>query len=111
MAHSYPIWNDITACIYKSNKSYGVKRDGINKIKIGTSASNSHDFATIKTTHKIMDNGDRQFRLYVDNRLIKSAILRKGEDRIRLSEWVDLIPEDEDQKASDDYNDLIKENK
>ena len=25
MAFSYPIWNKITACIYKSGKSYGVK--------------------------------------------------------------------------------------
>lgn len=108
MAHSYPIWNDIEACIYKSNKSYGVKREGINKIKIGTSASNSHDFATIKTTHKIMDNGDRQFRLYVDDRLVKSAILRKGEDKVRMSEWVDLMPDDEDRKASDDYKNLIE---
>ena len=55
-----------------------------------------------------MDNGDRQFRLYVDGRLVKSAILRKGQYKIRLSEWVDLIPDDEDKKASDDYKNLIE---
>ena len=55
-----------------------------------------------------MDNGDRQFRLYVDGRLVKSAILRKGQYKIRLSEWVDLIPDDEDKKASDDYRNLIE---
>lgn len=50
----------------------------INNIFVGTSASNSHKFATVKTTHKIMDNGDRQYRLYVDDKLIKYAILRKN---------------------------------
>tara|TARA_R100000995_G_C3452032_1_gene108662 strand:+ start:262 stop:438 length:177 start_codon:yes stop_codon:yes gene_type:complete len=55
-----------------------------------------------------MDNGDRQFRLYVDDRLVKSAILRKGDDKVRMSEWVDLMPDDEDRKASDDYRNLIE---
>ena len=25
---SYPIWNNITACIYKASKSYGVREKG-----------------------------------------------------------------------------------
>ena len=28
---SYPIWNKIEACIYKGDKSYGVKNDGQNE--------------------------------------------------------------------------------
>ena len=31
---SYPIWNQIQACIYKNdNKSYGVKKEGVVKYK------------------------------------------------------------------------------
>ena len=29
---TYPIWNKITACIYNSSKSYGVKDTGENEI-------------------------------------------------------------------------------
>ncbi len=34
---SYPIWNDVTACIYKGAKSYGVKERGEVEVRIGTS--------------------------------------------------------------------------
>ena len=44
MSKSYPIWNRITACIYKGSKCYGVQNDGLNEILIGTSKSNSHEF-------------------------------------------------------------------
>ena len=43
---SYPIWNQVEACIYKSGKSYGVRKDGVVSVKVGTSAKNSHDFLT-----------------------------------------------------------------
>ena len=78
MAQSYPIWNKITACIYKSNKSYGVRERGEVEIRIGTSGSNSHHFLNHKTTHKALDNGDREYRFYVDDVLIKRALLPKG---------------------------------
>ena len=63
---SYPIWNRITACIYKSGKSYGVKRDGLTEILIGTSKSNSHLFGTFSTTHTQNDAGTRTYHLYLD---------------------------------------------
>ena len=50
---SYPIWNNIKACIYKSDKSYGVKETGDVEIRVGTSASNSHLFLRHSTTHRI----------------------------------------------------------
>jgi len=40
----YPIWNIITACIYNSAKSYGVKNTGEVEIRAGTSSKNSHVF-------------------------------------------------------------------
>jgi hypothetical protein len=44
MAHSYPIWVEVEACIYNSTKSYGVKNTGNQTYHVGTSASNSHQF-------------------------------------------------------------------
>ena len=78
---SYPIWNEVTACIYKGNKSYGVRNTGEVKVNVGTSGSNSHEFVNHKTTHRIHDNGDREYRFYLDDVLIKQAILPKNEHK------------------------------
>ena len=79
---SYPIWNDVTACVYKGAKSYGVKETGDVEVLIGTSASNSHTFLKHSTTHRQLDNGDREYRFYIDGEIIKRALLRKGECEI-----------------------------
>tara|TARA_R110000796_G_scaffold49904_2_gene118529 strand:+ start:305 stop:565 length:261 start_codon:yes stop_codon:yes gene_type:complete len=84
MSRSYPIWNDVTACIYKSGKSYGVKDDGNVNIKVGTSASNSHDFISHRTTRKTLDNGDQEFRFFVDGVLIKRAVVSKKEKTMKV---------------------------
>tara|TARA_R100000781_G_scaffold46999_1_gene31626 strand:- start:35 stop:304 length:270 start_codon:yes stop_codon:yes gene_type:complete len=86
MSRSYPIWNKVTACIYGSSKSYGVKAEGQVDVVIGTSAKNSHDFVSHRTTHRLHDNGDREYRFYVDNVCIKRAILAKGASEIKLVE-------------------------
>ena len=83
MSKSYPIWNKITACIYKSNKSYGVRERGEVEVRIGTSGSNSHHFLNHRTTHKVLNNGDREYRFYVDDVLIKRALLPKGTKKIK----------------------------
>ena len=86
MSRSYPIWNKVTACIYGSSKSYGVKAEGQVDVVIGTSAKNSHDFVSHRTTHRLHDIGDREYRFYVDNVCIKRAILAKGASEIKLLE-------------------------
>ena len=83
---SYPIWNIVTACIYKSPKSYGVRERGEVEVRIGTSGSNSHTFVHHKTTHKILENGDREYRFYVYDVLIKRALLPKGAGEIKQLE-------------------------
>ena len=81
---SYPIWNIITACIYKGSKSYGVKETGEVEVRIGTSASNSYTFLRHSTTHRQLDNGDREYRFYIDGQLIKRAVLHKGESQLQF---------------------------
>jgi len=75
---SWPIWNQITACVYKSDKSYGVKATGEVTVKVGTSGSNSHIFLRHTTTHRMLDNGDREYRFYLDGEVIRRAVLKKG---------------------------------
>ena len=80
---SYPIWNLITACIYQSGKSYGVKDQGDVKVLVGSSARNSHEFLTHSTTHRFLPNGDREFRFYVDGKCIKRRLLPKGASKLK----------------------------
>ena len=75
MSKSYPIWNRITACIYKGSKCYGVKNDGTNEILIGTSKSNSHEFVRTRVTHKKHEDGTRTYHFYIDDMLYKKATL------------------------------------
>ena len=77
MSRQYPIWNKITACIYQSSKNYGVKKDGIVDVYIGTSSSNSHHFCQHKTTHRVLENGNREYRFYLDGQLLKRAVVTK----------------------------------
>ena len=57
---SYPIWNRITACIYKGGKSYGVRETGEVTVLVGTSASNSHLFVKHCVTHRKLEDGSRE---------------------------------------------------
>lgn len=82
MSQSYPVWNQVTACIYKSNKSYGVRKEGAVDIKIGTSGSNSFHFVSHKVTHRQHEDGSRTYRFYVDGVLIKEATLTKQNEII-----------------------------
>ena len=84
MSRQYPIWNIITACIYKSGKSYGVKNTGEVEVRVGTSSNNSHLFLKHCTTHRLHENGDREFHFYIDKQLIKRAVLHKGESELQF---------------------------
>jgi len=78
----YPIWNKITACIYKGGKSYGVRETGEVEVLVGSSASNSHNFVKHRVTHRKHENGDRTFHFYVDDNCIKKALLKKGSSNL-----------------------------
>ena len=79
---SYPIWNKVTACIYKGAKSYGVKQTGDVSVYVGSSARNSHHFLNHTTTFRLLENGDREFRFYLDGKLVKRARLEKATQKL-----------------------------
>lgn len=78
MAHSYPVWIAIDSCAYNAKKSYGIKKHGEQVINVGTSAKNSHHFATIEIKVKDVDANTKIFKLYVDGIKIKEATVNKG---------------------------------
>ncbi len=65
MTRSYPIWNDVSACIYSGSKSYGAKDTSTVTVRVGTSASNSEVLVQHVTTRRF--EGDYTvFRFGVD---------------------------------------------
>ena len=87
----YPIYNIVTACIYKNgtptdrhtgSKSYGVKETGDVEVRVGTSSRNSHTFLKHSTTYRLLDSGDREYRFYIDGEIVKRAVLKKGASEI-----------------------------
>tara|TARA_R110001632_G_scaffold203385_1_gene326660 strand:- start:420 stop:686 length:267 start_codon:yes stop_codon:yes gene_type:complete len=68
---SYPIWNIVQAC----RKSWGAREEAAVNVVVGTSAQNSHNFVSHKTTHRTHDDGTQEFRFYVDGVVVKRAII------------------------------------
>lgn len=98
---SYPIWNRVTACIYKTSRDWGAKREAAVSVLVGSSAANSHAFVDHCATHREHENGDREFRFYVDRECVKRAVLRKGERRLQfLGPLEDLQPTRQEQHAA-----------
>ena len=54
MSHSYPIWHEINACIYKGagSKNYGAKDTAETTVRVGTSKSNSEVLVRHVTTRR-----------------------------------------------------------
>ncbi len=78
MSRSYPIWYDVTACKYKSDKSFGFRNTGEIEISIGSSGSNSHTFLKTSITRrdKVIEGKEYiVFKYFVDEMLIKTAIM------------------------------------
>ena len=73
MSRAYPIWNDVTACIYNGSKSYGVKDEGIVTVKVGTSKTYSYNFVMHRTTRKRINKDVSEFRFYVNGKLLKRS--------------------------------------
>ncbi len=80
MSRSYPIWNKVTACIYKSFTGWGTKNTGEVEILVGSSAKNSHHFLDHKITRREKEWRGQDvivFSFSVDGKVIKRTIFSK----------------------------------
>jgi hypothetical protein len=53
MSRSYPIWNNITACIYAGSKSYGVRERGEVEVRVGTRKERDSILGLLTWTHSL----------------------------------------------------------
>lgn len=78
MSRQYPIWIDVQACVYGSNKSYGAKDTNEQKILVGSSRTNSHELSTIinykKRYHHEKYGSVISFRTKVDGIILNEMI-------------------------------------
>lgn len=86
MSQSYPIWNDVTACIYKSNRSWGARDVSNVTVNVGSSASNSTVLCSHQTTRKKvfsknLDQWFYVFKFYVNNVCLVAAIFYEEKGR------------------------------
>lgn len=75
MGYAKPIWNEVTSCKYKSNKSWGGSDDVKTRTLTGSSPSNSHELAIVEVSRKFYDNFV-VFNFYLDEKLMKQNINR-----------------------------------
>lgn len=84
----WPMWYEITACEYNSNKNFGFKNTGNIRIKVGSSKSNSHPFLVTTITRRfksIIHNGEAikacVFTYSVDNVVLKIAVFTDNDGK------------------------------
>ena len=92
MSHSYPTWNDVSACIYSSGKSFGARDTSQTVVRVGTSASNSEVLVTHVTTRRV-EGEFTVFRFGVDigNGL---QVLKTKWMNTKTHEWFDEEPKE-----------------
>ena len=59
MSKSYPIWIDVSGDNYKTSKSFGSRDHVALDIKVGSSATNSHELARVSIHMREDDAGNR----------------------------------------------------
>ena len=77
MAQSYPIWIDVSGDNYKNSKSFGSRDSVTMDIKVGSSARNSNDLATVSIHMREDEAGNRTFALALDGLVVRSAVMTK----------------------------------
>ena len=86
MSQQYPIWNDVEACIYKSNKSYGARDTNHFKQYVGSSSKNSTKHVEFTTTKRLMSSYKGYenvwvFRTSLDGIVLKASIFEDNKGK------------------------------
>tara|TARA_R100000656_G_scaffold79845_1_gene58629 strand:- start:137 stop:457 length:321 start_codon:yes stop_codon:yes gene_type:complete len=87
---SYPIWNEIKSCLYKKDKSYGIRQHNMIKSFIGTSKKNSHEFAEIEFNVRETPQG-KLFQLLIDDNVIKTALFKDIKKEPEIDIWYEAL--------------------
>ena len=88
---SYPIWTQITACNYKSSKSFGSLETSEQNIYVGTGPRNSNHFAKIVTTKRNLGD-NTHFKISMDNQILKEFIMCNKTKDIIVKRLTKIVP-------------------
>ena len=85
MSYSYPIYTKVTACNYKSDKSFGSVDTSEQQIMVGSSISNSYELAKVVTTkrkaHHEKYGWVMVFKYSVDGIVLKESMFKDNNGR------------------------------
>jgi hypothetical protein len=93
----YPIWHNVSACHYKTSKSYGGINTSEDNIVVGSSVRNSYQFVTTITTRRFYKHdvhGDVcVFKYSVDGFICKEMIFKDNSGKAgELLETISYLP-------------------
>ncbi len=96
MSRQYPIWNDIEACNYKSDKSFGSKNTMSLTQYVGSSSSNSHRHIGFSTTRRDLKSykGFENviiFKSFIDSYPVKEMIFSSKNGRPDEMLWQEYL--------------------
>lgn len=72
---SYPIYNKVTRYPETARVAFGARESFEQTILVGTSATNSHELATIAVAKHVAPGGGVVFSLTIDGQTVKRRIL------------------------------------
>lgn len=85
MRRSHAIWNQVQACKYNSDKSYGISDTGEVTINVGSSGKNSHKFLEHITTRRFYEHPKYGkvcvFKFSVDGIVLKEMIFTDNDGK------------------------------
>ena len=97
---NYPIWIDIQSCAYANkpytktgNKSYGINQHGTQKINVGYSVFNSHEFGQLEfSVQEDAQAGIKTFQLsFIDAHTGQKTLLKRSLVAQKTKEHIPLI--------------------
>jgi hypothetical protein len=85
MSRAKPIWNEVTACIYGSSKSFGAKDTSKIKTFVGSSSSNSCQLSETIITKRFQEHEKYGniivFKHSVDGIILKEIIFKDNKGK------------------------------
>ncbi len=81
----FPIWNDVTSCIYKGSKSFGAKDTSETEILVGSARNNSYTLAKQVVTRRFKEHPVHGsvcvFKVSIDGIVLKEIVFTDNDGK------------------------------
>ena len=88
----WSIWNEVTACQYKGNKSYGIDVTGEVNIHVGFGPKNTQQLARLVTTKRVANYQGESvmvFKHSIDGVVVKMSLFKLDEKTGEAGKHID----------------------